>query len=63
MYEVIAKYKDMTDAQRQELLLAHEDQIISEMKLDKMREQVEEANQKRLQEEQHYEGKLEVYDL
>lgn len=58
MYELISVYQSLTDKQRQELKLDDEDPIIAQEKLDLMKQQVEEANKRMLEEERRYEGKL-----
>lgn len=57
MYELISEYQSLTDKQRQELKLDDEDPIITQDKLDLIKQQVEEANKRMLAEEQRYEGK------
>lgn len=58
MYDLIAMYRNLTDEQRQELKLNNQDNIIEQEKLELMKEQVEEANQRRIREEKRYEESI-----
>jgi hypothetical protein len=56
MIEAIGLYKGMSEKQIQELKLNDRDNVIEQEKLDELKKEVEEANQRRMMMEKQFEG-------
>ena len=59
MIELVGLYKGMGEKHLHDLKLSDQDHVIEQEKLDALRREVEEANQKRHQMERQFEGTLE----
>lgn len=56
-YQYINAYKNLSEEQKKEIKIENQDQILSQEMLEKMEKEVQQANDRRLQEERKYEGK------